>query len=93
MRLTVHVHPGSSTTSGGGAYDGALVVHVRARAVDGAANKAVLEALAQAFDVRSAAVQLVRGSSSRTKVVDIDGDDVTIGQRCSQLAGPADASK
>jgi len=85
MRVTVHVHPGSSTTLVGGSYNGALVVHVRARAVDGAATEAVLDALAQAFDVRPAAVQLVRGAGSRTKVVDIDGGDEQMTQRLNEL--------
>ncbi|MEO9180589.1 MAG: DUF167 family protein, partial [Acidimicrobiales bacterium] len=52
MRISVHVHPGSSSTSVGGSYNGTLVAHVRARTVDGAATNAVLAALAQAFNVR-----------------------------------------
>jgi uncharacterized protein YggU (UPF0235/DUF167 family) len=85
MRVSVHVHPGSSTASVGGSYNGALVVHVRARAVDGAATEAVLAALAQAFNVRRAVVELVRGAGSRTKVVNIDGDDAQVTQRLNEL--------
>ncbi|HEY5439132.1 MAG TPA: DUF167 domain-containing protein [Acidimicrobiales bacterium] len=88
MRLTVHVHPGSSTPSVGGTYNGTLVVRVRARAVDGAATEAVLAALAQAFDVRPGAVRLVRGAASRTKVMEVDGDDEQLTRRLSELASP-----
>ncbi|MCW2536173.1 MAG: hypothetical protein JWQ26_1872 [Modestobacter sp.] len=62
----------------GGGHDGALVVRVGARAVDGKATEAALAAVADAFGVRRSAVALVTGATSRTKVVDVDGgtDDV-----------------
>ena len=59
----------------GGSHDGALVVRVAARAVDGAATKAVLRELATAFGVRARDVVLVTGATSRTKVVEIAGGD------------------
>ena len=43
--------------------------------VDGAATAAVLAAVAQAFEVRTRAVTLVTGATSRTKVLDVDIDD------------------
>jgi len=46
---------------------------VGARAVDGKATAAALAAVADAFGVRAAAVTLVTGATSRTKVVDVDG--------------------
>ncbi len=71
MLLTVHVKPGASRTTVGGAYDGALVVRVAARAVEGQATAAVLVAVADALGVRRREVTLVRGSTSRTKVLDV----------------------
>ena len=73
IHFTVHVHPGSSVAHVGGSHDGALVVRVRARAVEGAATKEVLAALADAFGVRSDAVRCVRGLHSRTKVIALEG--------------------
>jgi uncharacterized protein (TIGR00251 family) len=73
MRLELHVRPGASRTVVGGSHDGALVVRVNARAVDGQATDAALRAVADAFGVRRAAVTLVRGATSRSKIVDIDG--------------------
>ena len=57
------------------ATGGGLVVAVSARAVNGAATAAVLAAVAQAFEVRTRAVTLVTGATSRTKVLDVDIDD------------------
>jgi len=74
IRVEVHVHPGSTRPGVGGEHDGALVVRVRARAVDGAATSEVLTSIAEAFHVRSAGVSLVRGATSRRKVIAIEGD-------------------
>jgi uncharacterized protein len=75
MRITVRVRPGSSRPGVGGEHGGALLVRVSARAVDGAATAAVLTAVAKAFGVRPAAVTLVAGAASRTKVLDVAGAD------------------
>jgi len=72
----VRVRPGSSRTAVGGSHDGALVVRVSARAVDGAATEAVLKAVASALGLRPYEVTLLSGATSRTKVLEIpDGLD------------------
>ncbi len=73
MKVTIRVRPGASTTGVGGDYGGALVVRVKARAVDGQATEAALVAVAAAFGVRRRAVTLVAGAASRTKVIEIVG--------------------
>ncbi len=85
LRFSVHVHPGARASSVGGDYDGSLNVRVRARAVDGAATGEVLDVLAEAFGVRAGAVTLIRGAHSRTKTVEIAGDDAQLSARLSQL--------
>ena len=75
VRITVRVRPGSARPGVGGKYDGALVVRVSERAVDGRATAAALAAVAAAFGVHRHAVTLVAGASSRTKVVDVAGAD------------------
>ena len=75
VRVTIRVRPGAGRTAVGGAHDGALVVRVAARAVDGKATEAALAAVAGAFGVRRSAVALVTGATARTKVVDVDGAD------------------
>jgi uncharacterized protein YggU (UPF0235/DUF167 family) len=75
MRITVWVRPGSARPRVGGQRDGALVVQVSARAVEGRATEAALAAVAGAFGVRRRAVTLIAGAASRTKIVEIDGAD------------------
>lgn len=65
------MRPGSSRTAVGGSHDGALVVRVSARAVDGAATEAVLKAVADALGLRPYQVTLVSGATSRTKVLQV----------------------
>jgi uncharacterized protein YggU (UPF0235/DUF167 family) len=57
----------------GGSHDGALVVRVGARAVEGQATEAVLDALARAFSVKRRDVVLLSGTTSRSKVVEVTG--------------------
>jgi uncharacterized protein YggU (UPF0235/DUF167 family) len=89
MRVLLRVRPGASRTAVGGRYDGpagpALVVAVAARAVEGQATKAVLRAVAAAFGVRSSAVTLVRGATSRDKLVDIQGNESDIRLRLEEF--------
>ena len=75
MRIAIRVRPGSARPGVGGEHDGALIVRVTARAVDGKATEAALAAVADSFGVRRSAVCLVSGASSRTKIVDIDISD------------------
>jgi uncharacterized protein YggU (UPF0235/DUF167 family) len=75
VRITIRVRPGSSRPGVGGEHDGALVVRVSARAVDGQATAAALDAVAAAFEVRRPAVTLISGPSSRTKLVEVAGAD------------------
>ena len=72
MRYTLFVKPGSKK----GplvevASTGELTVYVRERAIDGAANKAVIELLAKHFGVTKSAVQIESGFTGRHKRVSI----------------------
>ena len=78
MRLTVWVRPGSARPGVGGEHDGALVVRVTARAVDGRATAAALTAIADAFGVRRHDVTLVAGAASRRKIVEVTGADPAV---------------
>jgi uncharacterized protein (TIGR00251 family) len=48
-----------------------LKVKVTAPAVDGKANSALIEVLAKYFNVRKSAIAIIRGETSRTKVVQV----------------------
>ena len=70
----MRVRPGASRTLVGGSHDGALVIKVGARAVDGQATAAALQALAKALGLPRRSVVLVTGATSRTKIVDVPDD-------------------
>lgn len=75
VRFGVRVKPGARRTAVGGRWGAdALVVAVAAPAVEGKANEAVREALAEAFGVRGRDVVIVTGERGRDKVVEIDAD-------------------
>ncbi|MBO0682975.1 MAG: DUF167 domain-containing protein [Candidatus Dormibacteraeota bacterium] len=71
-RVAVRAHPGASRRRV--AWEGdVLHVWVTARAVEGAANRALLAAVAGHLGVRPSAVELVSGERSRDKVVEVAG--------------------
>lgn len=74
MRITIRVKPGSSRTAVGGQYDGALIVAVQSRAVEGKATEAALTALSSAIGCRRREVRLVSGERSRSKIVEVPDD-------------------
>jgi uncharacterized protein YggU (UPF0235/DUF167 family) len=85
--VTIRVKPGASRTRVGGDHDGALVVAVTARAVDGRATEAALAALAEAVGLRRRDVMLVTGATSRTKVVEIADAGTTPGAISQRVEG------
>ena len=76
VRLAIRVMPRSPRTAIGGIRDGRLIVRVTAPPVDGAANDAVVAALADALDLPKRSIRIVAGDTSRNKTVDITGLDV-----------------
>jgi uncharacterized protein len=71
MWITIRVRPGSARPGVGGEHDGALIVRVSARAVDGKATETALTAVTDSFGVRRAPSAWFP-ASSRTKIVDIN---------------------
>jgi uncharacterized protein len=75
VRITIRVRPGSARPGVGGEHDGALIVRVSERAVDGKATAASLVAVAAAFGVGRDSVSLVAGARSRVKILEVAGAD------------------
>lgn len=69
--LTLHVQPGAKRSDVAGMHGQALKLRLAAPAVDGKANAELVRFLAQVFDVAARNVTLVRGETSRQKVVQI----------------------
>ncbi|MGD9702060.1 MAG: DUF167 domain-containing protein [Acidimicrobiia bacterium] len=73
--LDIRVQPGAGRTAVVGRHGDELKLRVGAPPVEGRANEAVLAFLADAFDLRKAAVTLVSGPTSRSKRIRLDGVD------------------
>ena len=69
-RLALRVTPGARSESIA-IEDGRLLLKVRAKPQDGAANDAVLSLLAGALGVAPSRLRLLRGATSRDKLVGI----------------------
>ncbi len=70
-RLALRVTPGARSESIA-IEDGRLLVKVRAKPQDGAANAAVLTLLAEALGIATSRLRLLRGATSREKLVGIE---------------------
>ncbi len=71
--MAVRVIPRARRTALDGIHAGALKLRVTAPPVDGAANDAVVSALAEALGISRHAVRIAAGAASRTKTVVIQG--------------------
>jgi hypothetical protein len=67
--ITLHVQPGAARSESAGLHGDALKLRIAARPVEGAANAAVLEFVAEWLAVPRRQVKLLRGDKSRRKVV------------------------
>jgi hypothetical protein len=81
--LRVHVQPGAPSEGLAGTHGTALKLKVRAPAVSGKANQALLRLLARELGVPAADVALVGGTTSRDKRVRFDG--LSVADLCQRL--------
>ena len=82
----IHVSPRARREGVGGRHGDALRVAVRAAPEAGRANAACVAALAEAFGVSRADVELDLGASGRRKRVRIEGDTGLLARRFEVLA-------
>jgi hypothetical protein len=73
LLLDLRVQPRASRTEFAGTIGERVRVRLRAPPVDGRANAALIEFLAEAFDVPRAAVSIERGLAGRDKSVRVRG--------------------
>jgi uncharacterized protein (TIGR00251 family) len=90
LRFEVHAKPGARKNRIHGLRASALDVAVAAPPVEGAANAELELALAKALAIPRRAVSVVRGHSSRTKLVEVRG--VSAMDLRARLAAAAAAS-
>jgi uncharacterized protein len=72
VRIEVYVQPRASRTMLAGTHDGCVKIRLAAPPVDGAANAALIEFLADLLGIARSRVRIAAGHSSRRKVVEID---------------------
>jgi uncharacterized protein len=71
LQLTVHVQPGAKSTACSGIHGDALKIRLAAPPVDGKANQALMNWLAKTLDCPQSALELIRGQTSRRKIIRI----------------------
>ena len=71
MRITLRLKPGSKQSKVEKLADGSYQVWVRARPVEGKANAALIELLAEHFSVPKSVIEIVSGHTWRQKIVEI----------------------
>jgi uncharacterized protein (TIGR00251 family) len=77
LRLHIHVQPRAARTRIVGRHGDALKVQVHAPPVGGAANAALVELLADTLRLPRRAIRILRGTSGREKLVEVDCRDQT----------------
>lgn len=80
--LSVKVQPRASRNEIGEALGNELRVKVTAPPVDAAANEALVRLLAETLDCPRSRIELVRGHTSRHKVLRLHGVSVEAAQAC-----------
>jgi hypothetical protein len=73
VSFAVRVQPSAKRDELAGERDGQLLVRLKAKPVEGAANRALLRFLADALGVPLAAVEILRGAGQRNKTVRVRG--------------------
>ena len=72
-RIDIYVQPRASKTVVAGMHDGCVKIRLAAPPVDGAANVALIEFVAECVGVAKSRVRITAGLTSRRKTVEVDG--------------------
>jgi uncharacterized protein (TIGR00251 family) len=72
-RINVYVQPRASKTVVAGMHDGCVKIRLAAPPVDGAANAALVEFVAEQLGTAKSRVRITAGLTSRRKTVEVDG--------------------
>lgn len=71
LRIAVHVQPNASRTEIAGLVEGALKIRLHAPPVDGKANEALTQFIAERLKVAKRDVTVSRGHGSRQKLLEV----------------------
>lgn len=67
--LKVHITPNSAKNHTAGFYGDSLNIKIKAPAVDGKANKALISFLADLISVKKSQIKIISGEKSRNKIL------------------------
>jgi uncharacterized protein (TIGR00251 family) len=81
VTLTLHIQPGTKKTEVAGLHGDALKIRLAAPPVDGKANAALIEFVADRLGVAKSTVILKSGQTSRRKVLEVVAAPVNAAQR------------
>lgn len=73
VRINVYVQPRASKTVVAGMHDGCIKIRLAAPPVDGAANAALVEFVAEQLGIAKSRVRITAGLTSRRKTIEVDG--------------------
>lgn len=86
LYVSVKLQPRASRNKLGGKAGDELKIYVTAPPVDSAANKALIQLMADTLDLPKRMVQLVKGQTSRSKTLLVQGMNATqFGEKISPL--------
>ena len=92
MNLNVKVHPRAKRNTVEVSDDGAVTIRVTAAPEKGKANIAAVKLLASRLDLPRASVSIIRGHTSRNKVVRVNGiEDAELKERLTLINRPVTA--
>ena len=81
ITLTLHIQPGAKKTEVAGRYGDALKIRLAAPPVDGKANAALIEFVAERLGLARSAISLKSGQTSRRKVLEVLAPPLDAAQR------------
>ncbi|KEI35023.1 hypothetical protein FRA_43c11000 [Francisella sp. W12-1067] len=68
-KISVYIQPNSSKSEVCGEHKGSLKIKISSPAVDGKANKAVIDFLSKHFKIKKKDIAIVKGITSRQKIM------------------------
>lgn len=89
IRLAVYIQPGASKTELAGLHGGLIKIRIASPPVDNAANRALVEFVAERLGLAKRQVRIVAGLTNRRKVLELDAVSASEFAAAFPLSGEA----
>jgi uncharacterized protein (TIGR00251 family) len=83
--LKVHINPNAKKNEVAGIYNNSLKIKISSPAVDGKANKALIEFLSKFLNISKSKIKIERGDKSREKIISIDDSSNSIIKKLQEV--------